>query len=333
MDIEKCKKVNMLALLPCPLKVPLEVEICNFIEGLKKNNAMNIDFLIAGNANKQISYNEYIEHFESIEDIPDIVITSGVNAFYNKRFIEGFIEKGYFVDVTDYEACGNLQKLNLKDPQGSYTILTMNILVMVVDLTKLGDLPIPQSWEDLLKPEYENKVVIRGQKNNFCETTLMTIYKLYGLNGIEKLGRAVKAGWHPSQMVAAAGKNKEDAPAISVMPYFYSKTIKNKDKVVVVWPKEGAIVSPITMLVKKSKIEQFKPLVEFLTSDKIAEICNEAYFPTLKQVNNCKIPEGAVLNWIGWDFIRSKDIGNLVKELNKSFLKSHLQVYTIHKWK
>lgn len=326
-DSVEADNLNLLALLPCPLKVPLEEAFNKFLKksGIKEKHKLK--YLIESNANNQLSYNKYVSQFESIDDIPDIVISSGVNCFYSKSFVKKFIDKDLFVDVAaaDYISNKSLEGVGIKDPGGNYTIFSMNILVMVADLTKIGELPLPETWGDLLVPEYNKKVVIRGQKNNFCETTLLAVYKEYGYEGIKNLGRSVMAGWHPAQMVKMAGTGREDAPAISVMPYFYTRTIKNKDKVKVIWPKDGAIISPVTMLVKKSKYNQLKEIAEFFTGTEAGRICAGAYFPALNPEVDNKIPEDAAFNWIGWDFIKSKDMSALVDDLNRIFLEGFVQ--------
>lgn len=316
------KDLNLLALLPCPLKVPIEQQFKVFLQELKDKTDINFNYIIESHANNQLSFYEKIDELTNIEELPDIVICPGVNGFFRKSFVDKFIDKGMFIDVANYDVNKNLKECGITDPGGNYTMISMNVLVMVVDLTQIGNLPIPKKWGDLLKPEYENKVVIRGQKGTFCETTLLTIYKDYGYEGIEKLGKSVKDGWHPSQMVKMAGSGLKGSPAISVMPYFYAKTIRNKDKVAVVWPEDGAIVSPVFMLVKKEKLDKVKEIAEFFAGEKIGEISAGAYFPAVHPSCETNVPEDAVFNWIGWDFIKSNDIGSIIDNLNKCFLKS-----------
>ncbi|HEX9061291.1 MAG TPA: ABC transporter substrate-binding protein, partial [Clostridia bacterium] len=175
-------------------------------------------------------------------------------------------------------------------------------------------------WEDILKPEFEKKVAIRGQGESFCETTLLTIYKQFGIEGIRKLGKAVKYGWHPSQMAKTAGSGSEESPAVSVMPYFFTRTIKYKQNVEVVWLEDGAIVSPVTMLVKADKAEELKDVTRFFTGTYAGKISASASFPVLHPDVDNKIPENVSLNWLGWDFIKQNDIERLIRELTSEFL-------------
>ncbi|MEQ8155809.1 MAG: ABC transporter substrate-binding protein [Clostridiaceae bacterium] len=310
--------LDLLALLPCPLKVPVELEFKTFIE----NNNISIKYLLEGNANSQLDYNETIESYEDINEIPDIVISSGVNSFYHKRFIDKFISKNYFYDATinmdeKFSGC------NIKDPNGNYSVFAANILVMVVDTKALGTSPVPSKFSDLIKPEYYKKVALRGRDDSFCETTLLTIFKNSGYEGIAKLGKSVKYGWHPSQMVKMAGSGRDDAPAVSVMPYFFAHMLENKKGVTIVWPEDGAIVSPVTMLVKKSAEERLKKIIEFFAGSKLGDICAGAFFPASNSEAKRIIPDTASLNWIGWDYIKERDIGTLIKEINGVFMESY----------
>lgn len=324
-SVNEMNKNNLLALLPCPLKVPLQIAFKRHLDMKLENVQSGLDYLIEGNANNQLSYYQYVDQFNEIEDVPDIVISPGLNSFYHQRFINQFIDKGHFVDLVDYDINDRFKKIGLKDPENNYTLFTMNLLVMVVDHTRLGNLDMPKRWEDLMQPEFKKSVAIRGnihgQKDYFCETTLLTFYKEYGIEGVRKFGESVKYGWHPSQMVKNAGTGNSDAPIVSVMPYFFSKTIKNKENVTVVWPEEGAIVSPVTMLVKASKADKVKEFAKFFTSQEVGEICERAYFPSIHPKVESRIPEDAALNWIGWDFIKSQDVGQIVDYLTEEFVK------------
>lgn len=314
-------KLNMLALLPCPLKLPIEEAFNRFIGESKLDQKVKLNYLIEGNANNQLSYYTYVDQFSNIGEIPDIVISPGINSFYYNSFVEKFIDRGLFVDAAQYAPNERLGKIGIKDPKGNYTIISMNLLVMVVDKLSLGNNSMPREWGDLLSPQFEKKIAIRGQNNFFCETTLLTIYKYFGIEGIKKFGKSVKYGWHPAQMAKMAGSGSQDSPTISIMPYFYTKMIKNKENVEVIWPLDGAIISPVTMLVKADKAEQLKQVTEFFTGPEVGRISAAASFPTMHPDVDNNIPESAVFNWIGWDVIKQNDLGNLVKVLNSEFMK------------
>ena len=176
--------LNLFALLPCPLKVPLEAAFNGFLATLQKEQRDNLTFCIEGNANTQIDYADYADHIESLSEMPDIIITPGFNSFFYPHFVERFIKTGQFTSVTAFAGDRHLEALGITDPEGHYTMLAMNLLVLVVDNTRLGDRSVPQCWADLLKPEYAKSIAIRGNRDgSFCETLLLSLYKDFSSTG------------------------------------------------------------------------------------------------------------------------------------------------------
>jgi hypothetical protein len=318
--LPESRALNLFALLPCPLKVPLEEAFNGFLLTLTAEQRANLTFCIEGNANSQLDYADYADHFETLDDMPDIIITPGFNSFFHPHFVERFITTGTFASVNSFAGDRHLSAMGITDPDGNYTMLAMNLLVIVVDHTRLGGRPVPQCWTDLLNPEYEKRIAIRGNRDgSFCETLLLSLYKDFRSEGLDRLGRNVAWGWHPSQMVKAAGSGKEDTPAISVMPLFFANNIKNRENVTIVWPSDGALVSPVTMLVKADKREELRQLVDFLTGPEVAAICAGAAFPAVHPDVDNHLPENATFKWIGWDFVKNRDLKSLIGITNCIF--------------
>ncbi len=317
------RPLSLLALLPCPLKVPLEEAVNDFLEELGPQERAGLTCRIEGNANNQIEYADYADHFESVDEMPDIVITPGFNSFYHPGFVRRFIQSGCFAAVNLSSGDRHLSPLGVVDPDSHYTLLAMNLLLPVVDHTRLGNRPLPRRWEDLLDPVYEKSIAIRGNRvGTFCETLSLSLFKDFGQEGLKSLGRSVAWGWHPSQMVKAAGSGQEGTPAISVMPLFFANTIKNRDRVSVIWPEDGALVSPVTMLVKSEKREQLRPLIDFLIGPRVAAICAGASFPALHPAVDNRLPENSSFKWIGWEYVKNNDLKSLIAETNALFLAS-----------
>jgi ABC-type Fe3+ transport system substrate-binding protein len=199
-------------------------------------------------------------------------------------------------------------------------MLAMNLLVMVADHARLGDRQPPETWKDLLEPAYRKSVAIRGNRDgSFCESLLLAIHKDHGDSGVFRLGENVRYGWHPSQMVKAAHSGSADAPAISVMPYFFARHLRNREGISIIWPRDGALVSPVTMLVKTGKHAELQPLIDFLSGTQVAMICAEAGFPTLHPGVDNRFPDDAAFKWIGWEYVRKNDIKAMLTEINATF--------------
>ena len=315
--------LNLFALLPCPLKVPLEQAFHGFLAALPQELRVRLTFCIEGNANSQLDYADYADHFDTLADMPDIIVTPGINSFFHPHFVERFIKTGQFASVNVFSGDRHLADMGITDPDSHYTMLAMNLLVLVVDHTRLGNRRVPENWSDLLEPEYAKSLAIRGNHDGtFCETLLLALFKDFGSAGLSRLGCNVAWGWHPSQMVKAAGSGREDTPAISVMPLFFANNIKNQGNVSIVWPGDGALVSPVTMLVKADKRQELRPLIEFLIGPEVAGICAGAAFPAVHPGVDNRLPEHATFKWIGWDYLKNHDLKALIADTNAVFLRA-----------
>jgi ABC-type Fe3+ transport system substrate-binding protein len=315
--------LNLFALLPCPLKVPLEEAFDGFLATLPAVQRAGLTFCIEGNANTQIDYADYADHFETLADMPDIIITPGFNSFFHPHFVERFIRTGRFASISTFAGDRHLAAMGITDPDGHYSMLAMNLLVLVVDHTRLGERSVPQTWSDLLKPEYAGSIAIRGNRDGtFCETLLLALFKDFGADGLARLGHNVAWGWHPSQMVKAAGSGRVNTPAISVMPLFFANTISKRDHVSIVWPGDGALVSPVTMLVKADKHEELRDLIAFLSGPEVAGICSGAAFPALHPEVDNRLPDNATFKWIGWEYVKNHDLKTLIASTNAAFVRA-----------
>ena len=104
------------------------------------------------------------------------------------------------------------------------------------------------------------------------------------------------------------------------MPYFFSKTIKENSNLSVVWPKDGAVISPVFLMTKKKNYENSKPLIDFLFSKQVAEVLGaDGKFPQTNPEYDNKLEESQNFLWAGWDFIRSNDIGEILTNTEKWF--------------
>ncbi len=312
--------LNMLSLLPCPLKVPMQGELKLFLDYLREEKNMPLNYCIESFFNDHLDYEDYLEHFQEPDEIPDIIMTAGYSFFY-KSFMDRFVAKGIFADVINRPVNSRLAEAGIIDPDGHFTVIGANVLVMVVDQNRLGNIPMPKTWGELLKPEYENKVVMRGHGDIFCDVVQLNYYKDYGVAGVEQLARSVKYGLHPSQMIKELTSSRKDVPPIHIMPYFFYKTMKESEHIKVLWPEDGILTYPISVLIKADKMQELQEIAEYLTGPEIARICAEAYFPATHGDVKVNLPDCVKLKWLGWDFIKNNDMKYLVETMNDAFMQ------------
>ena len=123
-------------------------------------------------------------------------------------------------------------------------------------------------------------------------------------------------------MVKSLGNGRPEGPAISVMPLFFANSMGVREGVSVVWPEDGALVSPVTMLVKAEKQEELRDLITFLSGTEVADICAGASFPTPHPGVDNKLPQEATFKWIGWEYVKNHDLKALIHSTNSTFLRA-----------
>jgi len=132
------------------------------------------------------------------------------------------------------------------------------------------------------------------------------------------LARSISSAVHPAQMVKNAG-SKAGGPAISIMPFFFANLAKNTRNVTIVWPEEGAIVSPVTMIVKRDHSTDLDLLIKFLAGKETGSLLSGVHFPSMvPDVPPC-VPLDTAFSWIGWDYIRGHDIGKETEMVSREF--------------
>jgi ABC-type Fe3+ transport system substrate-binding protein len=307
---------TLLALLPCGLKVSLNNALQSFAEELARND-MPLAYLAEGNVNHELSYYPYIDSVESVQELPDLILSSDINAFYHHRFVERFVKPGHFLSVNGPMA-QHMAEIGLADPHGHFTLFCANALVLVHVKDVRPELPPPVSWGDLRQQHYQKSIIMRGQDSFFCSGVLVPFFRLFGSEAILRLAANVCGGMHPAQMVKMIDTHAGNCPPFFIMPWFFAQ-IKAKERIEILFPQEGAFISPVQLLVKKSKREQLAPVIDFLMSRSLHQHCSDNFFPTPHPEVTTNLPEGTKLFWIGWDFIYRHDLERVKREIGEAF--------------
>jgi ABC-type Fe3+ transport system substrate-binding protein len=318
---ERQRDLTMLALLPCGMKMPFSRAFDAFAEEYDRTHSNSLKYLLEGNVNHELSYYRYIDSIESLDELPDLIISSDINSFYHRPFRERFLEKEGFVSLHSGKLHPDFEKIGYEDPDGRFTMVSANLLTLVSIDDMLEGKPEIESWGDILRPEFRNNVVMRGQAEFFCNGVLLPFYALFGMDGVTGLARSVRTGVHPSEMVKMVDGKKDDVAPLYIMPYFFARKIKDRARVTIRIPREGALVSPVQMLVKKEARERLTEITDFLCGTEFGQLCADAYFPSVHpQVRNATSHVERYY-WLGWDFLKQNDIGGLKKEMETVFMK------------
>ena len=313
-------QINVSGLLPCPVRLPLLEGFDAFIEDFTRQTGHQVSYKLEAASVGADWIEENIKGIEDAQQLPDIFVSAGFETFFDRQTIGRFKEQGVFTDITPTAVNNDFSGIDIKDPKRDYSIIAAVPAVFMVNHEVRGDLPIPRRWSDLLQPEFTQKVALPVGDFDLFNAILLALYKEHGEAGVEALGRCMLKSMHPSQMVKNAKRVAEEKPYVTIMPYFFTKMARMVKSLEIIWPEDGAIVSPIFMLTRQDSLARIKPIAEFLCGQQVGEIlAQKGLFPSLHPAVDNRLDFPHPWKWIGWDYIYNNDIGALIRQTNALF--------------
>lgn len=312
--------IRIEGVLPCPIRIPLLENFTDTLDKLKDKTDKKIGYDLRA-ASMGLDWIKEQVASGDVNQLPDMMLSAGFDLFFDKKYMGQFKDKDVFRTLNkgfNKDFCND--KIDLRDPKEEYAIIGVVPAIIMVNEQLLGDRPMPTSWADILKPEFENTMALPMHDLDLFNAVILHIYKMFGEEGIYNLARSFKKSLHPAQMVKTKGIAGETVdPVISISPYFFTKMLPENGPVKPVWPKEGAIVSPIFLIAKKDT-KEVEPFLDYFMSKEVGEIFSGGgKFPsTNPNVENGLNEEQGFL-WIGWDFIHNNDIGALLEHAEGIF--------------
>lgn len=315
----KTASIRVEGVLPCPIRV----QLLEKLDGWVKNKKISVQYELPAASMGLDWLKEKVEK-STADELADVYVSAGFSLFFDRELIAKYTRKGILSDLTNavkLNSAFDNEEICLRDPLHRYSVIGAVPAVFMVNTDILGERKFPKSWSDLLKPEFENSIALPMQDLDMFNAVLLNIYKEYGKKGVAALGRNLYKGMHPAQMVKAAKqKKKENAPLITIMPYFFTRMIDENAPTKFVWPADGAIISPIFLLAKTGRKKELQPLIDFLFSKELGELfCLGGKFPSMHpQVDN-KLSPTQKFMWPGWEFIHTNDISKILRETEDIF--------------
>lgn len=307
-------KIEIKGVLPCPVRIPL---LEGFETWLKEDSDVNPNDLAYELQAASMGVEWLKEELERSQDettLSDIFLSAGFDLFFDHKLLGKFKEHHVFSDFTgikSYNHDFNNEHIQLQDPKKEYAMIGVVPAVFLVNHEMLHGRPMPKTWSDLLKPEFENSVSLPVGDFDLFNAILLNIYKSYGEDGVLALKRSFFSNLHPAEMVKSHTKTHK--PTVTIMPYFFTKMIKPGGPMTAVWPEDGAIISPIFMLMKRSKEKILKPFADYFGSRSVGEILSHnGRFPSIHPDVDNREAKGNPYMWLGWDYIEGHDMGELI---------------------
>jgi len=117
-------QLALYALLPCMLKVPVELALLRALQSSEPRGAF--DRLCRFEWQDTLGLAELAHDCHDLSCFPDVVVSVGTHALFGRSFMDRFVRRGCFASVNLPEVDQALAGTGLSDPYGNFTMLVKN---------------------------------------------------------------------------------------------------------------------------------------------------------------------------------------------------------------
>ena len=271
---------------------------------------------------------ERLRFVRALEDFPKLLVSSEHGAIFNRIFHRQHIERGAFSSCQPQGAAEAFIQAGLIDPQNWIGVYAVAPFVLLIDKTRLGARPAPQSWAELADPLYRGEVVFSGWRREgdrdwsaYNQFFLVAMLRLLGADGLRALVANVPGLMHSAQMPRHAGAASSQG-AIYILPWALADLCPRRESTEVVWPREGALAYPLWLTAQTAHRAKMAPLLDYFFAPATAKWLDHNLYPSLAPGGAASLPEGARLSWLGWDYLRHPSAREDVKAACAIFVES-----------
>jgi iron(III) transport system substrate-binding protein len=154
-----------------------------------------------------------------------------------------------------------------------WTASNAHVMVIMVNKAMVKEPEMPKTWRDLFAPQWKGKVVMANpEKSGSAYAQAYGIYKLYGVEGIQRLIDNSKI--LDSSSLIYKGVAAGEYPLGVTMEYAAHRYIEGGDKNVgIIYPADGAFMAPEALGIVKNcpHPEEAKKFADYLLSKKVVD--------------------------------------------------------------
>lgn len=313
------RPIRIVGLVPCPVRVPMTNVLEAAIREFTAETGLDVEYDLQAAYTGTDWIEQELPAQPNAADLPEIFLSAGFRLFFTDPRLRALRDAGAFTDRTGWNGVNAFAADNdLADPERRFAVIGVVPAVFMVNREVLGDRPIPRSWSDILTSEYENSLALPIGDFDLFDALLLGIRRRFGDDGVRQLARNMFQQMHPAQMVAgASGRGgaegrgaTTDQPLITIMPFFFTRTINEHSPLIPVWPEDGALAAPI-LLVTRADRPEVQPLIDTLAGEAMSRVLSRlGLFPSAHPSNDDFASEEHPLQWPGWDLLLAPDLGD-----------------------
>lgn len=322
--------VRIMGLVPCPIRVPMTQLMESASQKFTTSTGIDVEFDLQAAYTGTEWIEENLGEHPTAQDLPEVFLSAGFRLFFTDDRFRRLRQEGAFADRTGWKEMNAFARTNdLQDPEHRFSVVGVVPAVFMVNRTLLGARPVPQTWAEVLTPEFENSLALPVGDFDLFDALLLGVHRSFGMAGVEQLARNMFQQMHPAQMVAGArsadasggssGGSSGGQPLITIMPYFFTRTITESSPLIPVWPEDGALAAPILLVTRRDRPE-IQPLIDTIAGESMSRVLSKlGLFPSTHPENDDFSPTEHPLQWPGWDQLLADDLPDTLQRTTDTF--------------
>jgi len=307
--------LNIYTILPCPLKVRFKQAFEQFMAEHNSRSATPIycPTILDGSPK---SIEAQMQDANGEDDLPEMLITTGFHTIFSKPFKQKYLETGIYTGLTKPEFLDKMPA-DYRRIAAQYNIgfLAFGAWSLIFDMSVENAGSYPKSWTDLAKPEFRNKLSMHGYHGKASGTSLLLVLKeRMGEQAIGQFAQNIKNIKHFAEVIKSIDSPDPDRVPFNILPNAASVQIPSRKNAAMIEFKDGPLMAPLLLFVKKSKMEACRSLIDFFWGDTFREILGKGDFHMPDEMDwslNYSFPS--------WDYLATHDFTELSAELDVMF--------------
>ena len=307
--------INLHISVPCPLKVRLKGVLEKFVAEYNSSHDVPIHSptLLEGEPH---SVEDDMAVASGPDEVPDVWLTNNYHTLFSEPFKSRFIDSGLYVGITRPE-WESLLSPPFRDVAKKHNLgfLGFGSWGMVMDSSVESSSPIPQTWNDLVKPEYAGEVGMHGCSGHVSGTALLMVLRArLGEGAIRQFAGNVRYLKHFSQIIKSMDSSDPERARFVLMPSAAIRQIPSRKRVVQVALSDGPILTPMLLFVKKEKLDACRDILPFFWGEALREVLAKGDIHTVEAMDWSQPYTMADM-----DYLASNDFDAMSAELDAEF--------------
>ena len=256
--------INIFMNMPCPLKVLAKTALKAFATEYNVTHEVKLysPVLLEGDSK---GIEGELKNSRTEEEIPELLIASGLHTVLSKEFKKCFIDTGIYEPVTTPAMLKQMspEYRNLVNKE-NIAIIGTGFWSVVCDLSLELGVPYPKQWTDLVKPEFRNLISVHGYHGKASiAAMLLLLRERLGVGAIEQFGSNIRNIWHFAEILKRMDSPEPRRTPLNLLPNAATVQMPSKKNAGILEFDEGPVLAPLLMYVKAGKRGICQPVIDF----------------------------------------------------------------------